>query len=120
MLNFALIGCGRISLRHSDLLGNNVIQNAPLAAVCDIDLKKAEILGEKYSVPVYSGMHKEDIDVAVVLTPSGFNAEHVIQIAKYNKHIIVEKPDGSDFGIRRSYDSGLRRKWLQVVLSKTK
>ncbi|EMO53483.1 Gfo/Idh/MocA family protein [Leptospira noguchii] len=117
MLNFALIGCGRISVRHSDLLGNNVIQNARLAAVCDIDLKKAEILGKKYNVPVYSDMHemmrKEDIDVAVVLTPSGFHAEHVIQIAKYNKHIIVEKPmaltlEDADLMIQACDESGCK------------
>ncbi|XDD51547.1 Gfo/Idh/MocA family protein [Leptospira sp. WS92.C1] len=96
MLNFALVGCGRISVRHSDLLGNQAIQNARLAAVCDIDLKKAERLGQKYKIPAYSDMHEmmrtEKIDVVVVLTPSGYHAEHVIQLAKYNQHIVVEKP----------------------------
>ena len=39
---FALVGCGRIAVRHSDLLGNNQIKNAKLVAVCDIHKDKAE------------------------------------------------------------------------------
>src|SRR5687768_8239676 len=31
-------------------------------------------------------------DVVVVLTESGNHAKHVIELAKYGKHIIVEKP----------------------------
>jgi predicted dehydrogenase len=34
----------------------------------------------------------ESIDVFVVLTESGRHAEHVIALAKYGKHVIVEKP----------------------------
>ena len=37
-------------------------------------------------------MKSESIDVVVVLTPSGLHAEHVINLSKYGKHIIVEKP----------------------------
>jgi predicted dehydrogenase len=37
-------------------------------------------------------MQKEQVDVAVVLTPSGLHAEHVINLAKYGKNIMVEKP----------------------------
>lgn len=44
MLKFALIGCGRIAKRHSELLGHGQIQNAKLVAVCDIDLGKAKKL----------------------------------------------------------------------------
>jgi predicted dehydrogenase len=33
-----------------------------------------------------------NIDVVSVLTPSGLHADHVIKIAKYRKHIIVQKP----------------------------
>jgi predicted dehydrogenase len=37
-------------------------------------------------------MTETDIDIAVVLTPSGHHAQNVIQLAKYGKHIMVEKP----------------------------
>ena len=34
----------------------------------------------------------ERIDVVCVLTPSGAHAEHAIAVARYGKHIVVEKP----------------------------
>jgi UDP-N-acetyl-2-amino-2-deoxyglucuronate dehydrogenase len=37
-------------------------------------------------------MNKENVDVVVVLTESGNHANHVVNLAKYGKHIIVEKP----------------------------
>jgi len=37
-------------------------------------------------------MRQEQVDVVVVLTPSGMHAEHVVNLAKYGKDIMVEKP----------------------------
>jgi predicted dehydrogenase len=96
MLKFALVGCGRIAKRHSELLGLNQIQNARLVAVCDIRIERASDIGITMKVPYYDDMHemmcKESVDVVVVLTESGLHADHVIELAPYGKHIIVEKP----------------------------
>jgi len=96
MLNFALIGCGRISNRHSELLGNGQIVGARLAAVCDIVETKARAIGDRFDVPVYTDMHEmmriESIDIVVVLTESGLHARHVVELAPYGKHVVVEKP----------------------------
>ena len=84
MLNFALVGCGRISKRHGELLGENQISGAKLVAVCDKLLSKAQTLSEKYDIPAYSDMHemmKEvSIDVVVVLTESGLHAKHTMEV----------------------------------------
>ena len=99
-MKFALVGCGRIAIRHSEILGNNILKNAKLCAVCDIDIRKAKKIGQKFNLPYYSDMHemmkKELIDVVTVLTESGYHAEHVINLAKYQKHIVVEKPMALD------------------------
>ena len=96
MFNFALVGCGRISQRHSDLLGNNEIKGARLTAVCDKILNKAQTIAKKFGIPAYEDMHEmmksEKIDVVVILTESGRHASHVIQLAPYGAHIVVEKP----------------------------
>jgi predicted dehydrogenase len=96
MLNFALMGCGRIAVKHSELLGNNMINGAKLVSVCDPVEEKAARIGKKFNVPYYTDsdmmMQKEKIDVVSVLTPSGLHAKHVIKTAEYGKHIIVEKP----------------------------
>lgn len=95
-ISFALVGCGRIAKRHSELLGLDQIKGAKLVSVCDNVIQKAERIAEKFDVPAYSNMDKmmqsESIDVVVVLTPSGLHAEHVVNLAKYGKHIMVEKP----------------------------
>lgn len=96
MINFALVGCGRISKRHSELLGENQIAGAQLVAVCDKIVSKAQVIADKYSVPVYSCLHDmmkaEKIDVVVVLTESGLHAQHTIELAPYGAHVVVEKP----------------------------
>jgi UDP-N-acetyl-2-amino-2-deoxyglucuronate dehydrogenase len=96
MLKFALLGCGRISKRHSELLGENQISGAQLVAVCDRVLDKARIIADKYDIPAYSDMHEmmrvESIDVVVVLTESGLHAQHTIELAPYGADIVVEKP----------------------------
>jgi UDP-N-acetyl-2-amino-2-deoxyglucuronate dehydrogenase len=95
-MRFVLVGCGRIAKRHSELLGFNQIDGAQLVAVCDSVFEKAHQIGNQFDVPAYADMdemmQKEDINVVVVLTPSGLHAKHVINLAKYGKHIMVEKP----------------------------
>lgn len=96
MINFALVGCGRISKRHSELLAENQVAGGKLVAVCDKVISKAEVIAEKYSVPAYACLHKmmktEKIDVVVVLTESGLHAQHVVELAPYGAHVMVEKP----------------------------
>lgn len=96
MLRFALVGCGRIAKRHSELLGFDQIEGAGLAAVCDIDISKAKAIGERFSVPFFADMHEMmrsvGIDVAVVLTESGNHARDVVALSQHGKHIVVEKP----------------------------
>ncbi len=117
MIKYGLVGCGRIAVRHSELLGSGQIEGATLAAVCDMDADKAKLIGEKYGVPHYEDMHRmmssEDIDVVVVLTESGNHAANVIDLAPYGKHIMVEKPmaltlDDADRMIQACDESDVR------------
>ena len=117
MIKFALVGCGRISKKHSELLGKNQIKDGTLVSVCDIDIKKAELLGKQFNIPYYKDYHEmmqtENIDVVVVLTPSGLHAKHTIDLSKYKKHIIVEKPialtlEDADMMIKACYENSIK------------
>lgn len=96
MLRFALMGCGRIAKRHSDLLGTKQIDGAELACVCDIVPEKARAIGERFNIPWYTDvvtmMEEQSPDVVSILTESGRHAEHVVQLAPFGKHLLVEKP----------------------------
>jgi predicted dehydrogenase len=95
-LKFALVGCGRIAKRHSELLGFKEIDGASLISVCDIVEEKARKVGNHFSVPYFTDMHQMmqsvQVDVVVVLTESGNHAKHVVELARHGKHIVVEKP----------------------------
>ena len=96
-LNFALMGCGRIAQTHARVLGDRLVKNAKLTAVCDSDFPRAAALGEKYKVPAYPSLEEmvkahPEIDVVNVLTPSGLHAEHAIRVVRLKKHAVVEKP----------------------------
>lgn len=90
------MGCGRIAKRHSELLGFSQIDGAKLVSVCDNVIDRANKIAEQFKVSAYKDMDEmmksESIDVVVVLTPSGLHAEHVTNLSKYGKHIMVEKP----------------------------
>jgi len=98
MLGFAFIGCGRIAKKHAELLVSSNIEGAKLVAVCDIKTERAKTFGERYGVPWFSDMHAmmqsvgEQVNVVSVLTESGNHAKHTMELSRYGRHIVVEKP----------------------------
>lgn len=118
-LKFALIGCGRIAKKHTEILGEAAIPNAELAAVCDIQSDRAKAYGTKYKVPFFSDYNEmlsqlgNSIDVVSILTPSGMHAKHAIDAFKFKKHVVVEKPmaltlDDADAMTKAAADAGKR------------
>lgn len=117
MIKFALVGCGRIAKRHSELLGHDQIKGASLVAVCDLSEDKARDIGEQFNVPWFTDMHKMmsevNIDAVSVLTESGLHSKNVLELAQYSKHIVVEKPmaltlQDADNMIRACDEAGCR------------
>ena len=96
MHNVALLGCGRIAENHARILGEGQVPGVRLAAVCDVVPGKAEVYAKRYGVPMFTDyremLARPDIDVVVVLTPSGMHPEHSIAAARAGKHVVCEKP----------------------------
>ncbi len=97
-LKFALIGCGRIAPKHVEALTSGAVPGAKLVAVCDELLPRAKVIADKTGVPAFQDrmamLEKigSEIDVVSILTPSGLHAQHAIDVAKFGKHVVVEKP----------------------------
>ena len=92
-LSFAIIGCGNIAKRHAE----QIHTFGKLVAVCDIIRSKAEELGKKYNVDVFSSIeelfaNKKGIDIAVICTPNGLHAVHSILSLQAGCHVLCEKP----------------------------
>ncbi|MGM0423560.1 MAG: Gfo/Idh/MocA family protein [Thermodesulfobacteriota bacterium] len=95
-LNFAVIGCGRVAYKHFGAL-QDLVDQARLVAVCDIDPVKVQAAAQKYQVPGYLDYHQlmakhPELDVVNVLVPTGYHAAVVQDLAAYGRHIVVEKP----------------------------
>ena len=95
-LNFAVVGCGRVSYKHFQAI-LELAGEARLCAVCDINAGKAQAAGEHHGVPWFTNYHEmlgrhPEIDVINVLVPTGYHAQVVIELASHGKTIIVEKP----------------------------
>lgn len=95
VINFGLIGCGRISKNHIDAL-QKFEKDAKLVAVCDINEEKAKKTGELYSIDYYTNLDdmldRGDLDAISICTPSGLHPVHGIAAAKKGLHVITEKP----------------------------
>ncbi len=93
----AIIGTGGISTVH--MAGYKALPNVEVAAVCDIDLPKAQKYAEKYGVDaahVYADYHemlaREEIDCVSVCTWNAAHAPATIAALDAGKHVICEKP----------------------------
>ena len=95
-IRFGILGCGRIAVRHADLLGKLQIDDACLAAVCDTRPERADAFSQRHEVPAYASLadmlERADLDAVAVLTPSGLHAEHAVEVLRAGRHAIVEKP----------------------------
>jgi len=93
-IKFGLIGCGRISKQHLNSI--QFLPEAKLVAVCDIKEDRAKNVAQRYGVDWYKNykelLQRPDIDIVSICTPNGLHAEIAIDVAKANKHALVEKP----------------------------
>ncbi|MBZ4664896.1 Gfo/Idh/MocA family oxidoreductase [Mahella sp.] len=104
MLNFGIIGCGRISPNHVKAIADNR-QQARLVAVCDLEDDKMDAAVARYNELMGSDagtvrkyddymrlLANPDIDVVTIATYSGLHAQMAIDAMQAGKHVIVEKP----------------------------
>ena len=96
-LNYALIGCGRISPNHIAAALDNDLN---IIALCDLDIAKANKLKEDFklddSVKIYQDYHlmieQEKLDLIAIATESGYHAKIALDCIQKNIHLIIEKP----------------------------
>lgn len=94
MLKFSLIGCGTIVKKHVKAIGR--LNNAVIVSAYDPNKEAALTFNQQYNIPVFNSIEemveRTDPDVLVILSPSGYHAQNVLDCIKYKKHFVVEKP----------------------------
>lgn len=89
----ALVGCGRISNRHTEAIA--ATEGIDITLVCDIKKDRAEEKAKALGVPFVTDYKDiKDVDAIAVLTPSGHHPLHAAEIAENTDapYIICEKP----------------------------
>lgn len=99
-IRFAVVGCGAIANKHVTAIGR--LNHTEVVGAYDIDSKAATAFHEKHSIPVFTSLEemieKTEPHVLNILTPSGKHGENVLDLMRFNKHFVVEKPLGLRLG----------------------
>lgn len=97
-MNFAIIGCGRISTNHIKASSLNKLN---IVALCDLSVKNIDVLLEKHDLldsnikkyTDYKTMISENnIDLVAIATESGNHSEISLYCIEKGIHCIIEKP----------------------------
>jgi UDP-N-acetyl-2-amino-2-deoxyglucuronate dehydrogenase len=94
-IRFGLVGCGRISGKHIEAIGQHAAE-AQITAVCDPDAAALAHAQNETGAKDYRKLRDliEDapVDVVILATPSGLHAEQAIAVARAGLHVVSEKP----------------------------
>ena len=96
-IGFALVGCGKIARKHARVLCNQV-NGAKIVGFLDKEINRAQEFASQYGAPAFSSIPEmmreigDKIDVINILTPSGSHCSNVLELVKYGKPLVVEKP----------------------------
>ena len=95
-IKIGLVGAGRIAGHHIRAIKK--IKDFNIIAISDLDIQKAKKYSQKYNILVFSHYRDmlnkiKDIDLVIIMTPSGMHYMHALDILKkYKKSLVIEKP----------------------------
>ena len=103
MIDFAVVGIGRMGSIHSSNLANGLVEGARLVAVCDIDKAKLQEFKVKYPEVLTFDNHitmlKEcKLDAVLVATPHYSHVQIVTDTLNSGVNVLSEKPQSVTIG----------------------
>jgi predicted dehydrogenase len=95
-LNFAIIGCGGVTLQNH-LPGLALCPDVKLVALCDADAATLERAGQQTGVSVASTnfeeiVKRDDVHVVIIATPNFTHKPIALAAIAHGKHVLCEKP----------------------------
>jgi predicted dehydrogenase len=96
MLGFAIVGCGMIARFHARALAE--VPNTKIVALVSRSAENAQKMKDELTLScdiatsLDAALHRKDVDIVIITTPSGAHLEPAVQAANAKKHVIVEKP----------------------------
>ncbi len=94
-IKISFIGCGKIFNKHY-LAINRLKKIYEIDAVCDNKLNNFSKFNFSKKIKIFNNLKElllnTNSDVYVILTPSGYHYDNILEVGKKSKSIIVEKP----------------------------
>ena len=115
-LDFALVGCGRISANHLEALRRHE-GRARLVAVCDTNPAALQAAVAATGATGFDSLDALlagcDADVVCLATPSGLHPQQAIRCAQAGRHVVSEKPMATKWDegvamVRACRDAGVK------------
>ncbi|QHE63284.1 Gfo/Idh/MocA family oxidoreductase [Rossellomorea vietnamensis] len=106
-IKVGLIGLGSIA-ESSHIVHVHASSRAVLAAVVDLDEKRAKTIAEKYGVKNYfqtveEMLEKVELDAVMICTPNSTHIPIAMKCAEKGIHVFMEKPIGTDLEEVKAY-----------------
>lgn len=94
-IRVGIVGAGLWGEAHAEVYRGH--PHAEPVAVCDVDVRKAQALADKFGIRHVYGDHRQmlqdaDCDAVAIVTPDFLHADIAVDCARANKDMIVEKP----------------------------
>jgi myo-inositol 2-dehydrogenase/D-chiro-inositol 1-dehydrogenase/scyllo-inositol 2-dehydrogenase (NAD+) len=95
-IGLCLIGAGRAGMIHARNFSSRV-PHAKMIAVSDVLEQSARAAADEIGISTWytdyhDALNNKDVDAVIVVTPTKFHQDIVIEAAKAKKHILCEKP----------------------------
>lgn len=95
-VRWGVIGAGGIAARRTIPEFKEMVSNAEIVSVMDIDPDRAREVAEQFDVPHHCATEAElldrELDAVYIATPQNVHAEQTIMAAEAGKHVLCEKP----------------------------
>ncbi len=95
-LRVGIVGCGVVAqIIHLPWLTRQ--ENVLVSALCDTDVRKATMVGERFGIKnIYTDMeemfNEQELDVVFILTPTNMHLPMALLALKRGCHLFIEKP----------------------------
>ena len=95
-LRVGIVGCGVVAqIIHLPWLTRQ--ENILVSALCDTDVRKATMVGERFGIKnIYTDMeemfNEQELDVVFILTPTNMHLPMALLALKRGCHLFIEKP----------------------------
>ncbi len=118
VLNFGILGAGKIANRFTDAF--RYVEGAAVLAAASRDQQKAQAFADKHQIKKAYGsyhdlIHDPEVDIVYVATPHPFHHEHTLLCLNGGKAVLCEKPMAMNLTQTKEMTDTARKKNLFLM-----